>query len=108
MSNLDEILSALSEHRDQLDSAINILSGIRKKPRPVGRPRKQKGVRPRLSAAGRKKLSDAAKAILRMCWTAERVRLPVIAVPPFRVALRLVFCPTQIVACDARHRAAGL
>jgi hypothetical protein len=61
MGNLDEILSALSEYRDRLDSAINILSGIRKRPRPVGRPRKQEGVR-RFSAAARKKLSNAAKA----------------------------------------------
>ena len=61
MTNIDRILSELQEERDRLDSAINILSGTRKKPRPVGRPRKQEGVR-RFSAAAKKKLSDAAKA----------------------------------------------
>jgi len=64
--NLQQIIAELTTERDRLDRAIAALNGISAQPR-RGRPPKNKHIaarpkrRRRLSAEGRKRISEAAK-----------------------------------------------
>jgi hypothetical protein len=59
MTDTDAILSELIDQRDRLTAAIQALSGSSTAKR--GRPRKAAGTR-MMSAAAKKRISDAAKA----------------------------------------------
>ncbi len=63
MTDTDAILTELIDQRDRLTAAIQALSGNSTAKR--GRPKKEAGTRTRtrtMSAAGKKRISDAAKA----------------------------------------------